>query len=175
MLIRTGVVINHKRADMRIRKAINLLKTQKEIFESESYNNREVWFQKTASLIELFLGRESNEYFAFSNFKFGILTADPDNVDFSAVYKKKRKEMLGLLDNCIDKLNIIGIYKPPQTNILSTYNNWILLTIAVAIFIAGLSSGIWLSENKSFSLFPNFNNSSENYTGSKVELEQNEN
>lgn len=166
------LAFNYKRPTMRKKTAINLLKTQKKIFELESYDNRDVWFQKTASLIELVLGRESNEYHSFSHFEFGILTTNPENVDFNAVYKQKRKIMIGLLNNCIDKLNITGIYKPPKDNLLSTYNNWQILSIIVIVFIAGLSAGIWLSETKSFSFISSIEKNIDNHTQSETSIEQ---
>lgn len=153
------------------REAIRLLTEQKQIFESHKYSDRDIWRLKTGSLIEHFLGLESNEYYSFSKFDFGVWHLSSEDIDFKAEFKRKHELMVGLLDNCIDKLKIVGLYKKPQRNILSNYDNWKLITIAVIIFVAGLTAGIWLKENTSLIIFSSVNNSSNNHADNKSSVD----
>lgn len=80
-------------------------------------------------------------------------TLSSNDTDLSPEFKRKHEVMIGLLENCIDKLKMTGLYKKTQKNILTNVDNWKLITIAVAISLAGLSSGIWINEKNHLFLF----------------------
>lgn len=150
------------------REAIRLLTEQKQIFDSRTYSDREVWRQKTASLLEQFLGLESSEYHSFSKFDFGVWHLSSEDIDFKSEFKRKNELMTGLLANCIDKLKTFGLYKKPQHNIVSQLDNWKLITIAVTLFLAGLTAGIWLKENTSLIVFSSIEKGGNDNSNSKT-------
>lgn len=150
------------------KEAIRLLTEQKQIFDSRAYSDKEIWRQKTASLIEQFLGLESSEYYSFTNFDFRVIHLSSEDIDYKAEFKRKHEIMSGLLGNCIDKLKISGIYKKTQRNIVSHLDNWALILIATSIFIAGITSGIWLNDTKSFGPFSALNSRSNDNSNSKI-------
>jgi len=71
------------------------------------------------------------------------------------------------LNDCVDTINNIGLYKHENKNILSKQSNWKLVVIAITIFVTGLTTGIWIKENTSFVVFTSVNNGSDNHTDSK--------
>lgn len=132
---------------MRKSQAIKILEKQKQIFIEKNYQDRSVWKQLTSSYILDFLGQESSEYYAFYKFSFDAVATS--NEQLESIIARKDKAMIGLIDNCIDKIKLNGLPKNQNKNVLSTYDNWKLITIAVAIFIAGLTVGIWINEKLS--------------------------
>jgi len=150
------------------REAIRLLTEQKQIFESRTYSDREVWRQKTGSLIEQFLGKDSNEYYSFAKFEFGVLSYGSDKATIKQELDRKHSTMVDLLNNYIDKLKTFGLYKKPQQNIVYHLDNWKLITIAVVLFVSGLTAGIWLKENTSLVVFPSIEKGGDNNSNSKA-------
>ncbi|WP_159523911.1 hypothetical protein [Sunxiuqinia indica] len=147
---------------MNKQKAIRLLKNQKAEFIDKSFDNVAAWKGKTASMIVDFLGFDSGEYYSFAKFHFGEWCLDKNSINKNSPFYNEHSALIGLIDNCIDKLKRSGLYTKPQSNVLSNVDNWKLITIAVALFIAGLTAGIWLKENTSLIVFKSINNNSNN-------------
>ena len=156
---------------MNKKKAIKLLENQKNEFTEKSFDNIAAWKQKTASMIDDFLGSDSNEYYSFTKFLIGVWALNIESTNKDSLSYDNHMAMVGLLKNCQDKIKRSGLYKKPQSNVLSHFDNWKLITIAVVIFLAGLSAGIWLKENTSLIVFKSVNNSSNNHTDNESKID----
>lgn len=163
---------------MKLKRAIKILEEQKQKVLSSDHPNNEEWIFETASYIKEFFGINSTEYSWISQFKWHVKYIDSpfiDNekdVDFEL--KQKPKKAVTFLENCKNVLKNKGLYKEPKKNLLSDFNNWKLITIFIAIFIAGLTSGIWLNEKKSFSFNSFIQNNTKDNTNSKREITESE-
>ena len=148
------------------RKAIKLLENQKAEFISKSYVDRELWKQKTGSLLIEFLGEESSEYYAFANFKFGIWTLDPKSKETDFELKRRNDLIVGLLDNCIDKIKRNGLRNQSSgflknkylirikstINAIKTLNPiWKFIISIVAMIISGFLTYILIEWYKTLS------------------------
>ena len=159
---------------MKLKKAIQILEEQKQKVLSPNHPNNDEWTFETASYIKEFFGLNSTEYSWISQFKWHVkyldhpLIDNTSDVDF--LLKEKPKKAVRFLDNCKNTLKNKGLFKLPKKNLLSDINNWQIITIFVAIFIAGLSSGIWLNEKKSFSFTSLIHNDTNDNTESKGEI-----
>ncbi len=153
---------------MRKSKAIKILQRQKQAFIDKSYVSLSVWLKKTGSYIGEFLGHNSIEYSSFSKFEFTERFMNMPDEFIKLTKNREIIEILGLLQNSIDKLKTGKLFKPKKKNVLSNKSNWKLITIAVAIFLAGLYAGIWLKNNTSFSFFSTIDKSSNNHSNSET-------
>ena len=149
---------------MNRKSAIKHLEKQKAEFLNKSFDNIGAWKGKTASMIVDFLGFDSGEYYSFSKFHFGEWCLDKKSIHKDSSFYNEHSALVGLIDNCIDKIKRSGLYKKPQSNVLSHVDNWKLITIAVALFVAGLTAGIWLKENTSLIVFKSSESVSNNHS-----------
>lgn len=94
---------------MNKRKAIKILKRQKQIFIEKSYTEIYVWRDLTQSFIADFVGKDSPEYSKIKDFRFG--TTDPNYVGLSLAdaWEIQTKIIVGLIDNCIEKVELKGV------------------------------------------------------------------
>lgn len=157
---------------MNKKNAISLIENQKKEFIEKSFDNIAAWKQKTASMIEDFLGHDSGEFYSFTKFVIGVWALNTESTNKNSLSYHDHMAMIGLLSNCQDKIKRNGLYKKPNQNILSNYDNWKLITIAVIIFLAGLSAGIWLKENTSFVIFTSVNDSSDNHPNNESPINE---
>jgi hypothetical protein len=156
---------------MNRKSAIRHLEKQKTEFVNKSFDNVAAWKSKTASMIIDFLGFESGEYYSFAKFHFGEWCSDKNSGNKDSLFYHEHSALTGLIDNCIDKIKRNGLYKKPQSNVLSNADNWKLITIAIIIFVAGLTAGIWLKENTSLVVFSSVSNSSDNHQNNKPKID----
>lgn len=131
---------------MRKSVAIKILKRQKQIFIDKSYIELSAWKQLTSSYILDFFGQESSEYYAFYKFSFDAVATSNEQLD--SIIAMKEKAMIGLLDNCIDKISTGKLYREPQSNILSSQTNERLIAIIFAISFVVFGIGYYFGTEK---------------------------
>lgn len=133
---------------MRKSRAIEILEEQKQIFIEKSYSDRDVWKQLVCSYISDFLGNDSNEYKTFSNFKFIEYFKHNSSESIAYELNKEIAEIIGMLENCIEKLKTGKLYRKPQSNILSRLTNERLLAIIFAISSVVFGIGYYFGTEK---------------------------
>lgn len=95
------------------------------------------WLVQTKTYIDKFFGNESNESKWFSNLSPGSKYA-PDPIPF--------------LNDCIETINHIGLYKKPKSNLLSTIPNWIIILLLPALLTLGIMIGRYTSDVQNIEL-----------------------
>lgn len=117
------------------KKAINILRDQKDKLADINYTPNQVWITETQSYVKDFFGENSREFKFIDEFRFTYIDI-PHNIFLAN--KEKAKEYLS---NCIDRIKHYGLYKPPKQNFIARMDQKALIAwltaIAAAIFFLG--------------------------------------
>lgn len=136
--------------------AIDLL--EKHITKLDQIEVDEVWVTQTASLVNDFLGENSDEYRHIKSYKPKWTVIDYDS---NAQLKKQNKsECIRFVQGCIEAINIKGVYRKPKDNFLLRLNNWqaaaisatVLLAVLTAAVIGGIDWGKRISDTQNIEL-----------------------
>ena len=95
------------------KKAINILRDQKDKLADINYTPNQVWITETQSYVKDFFGENSREFKFIDEFRFTYIDI-PHNIFLAN--KEKAKEYLS---NCIDRIKHYGLYKPPKQNFIA--------------------------------------------------------
>ncbi|MBN8790414.1 MAG: hypothetical protein J0I84_25320 [Terrimonas sp.] len=124
---------------MTVKKAIDILKSQKEKLEDFDNKNQN-WVFQTASYIKDFFGENSTEFSFISQFHFHVVSSNWDSPeDVRRWLAEKPIEAKPFLDNCVETLQHKGLFKQPKQNFLNRLSDTALWTI-ISIAIPGLVS-----------------------------------
>jgi len=122
---------------MTVKKAIDILKSQKEKLEDFDNKNQN-WVFQTASYIKDFFGENSTEFSFISQFHFHVVSSNWDSPeDVRRWLAEKPIEAKPFLDNCVETLQHKGLFKQPKQNFLNRLSDTALWTI-ISIAIPGL-------------------------------------
>jgi hypothetical protein len=142
---------------MNNKKAIQILESQIEKLDNPKIRKDENWIFQTASYIKDFFGKDSAEYTFISNFNFKIPFNHYDSKTFPL--EQLNLEILKsrqYLENCIETINVKGLYKHPKTNILNRISEtalWSIITVlAPIIFFSGYYFGNLYSNTQNIEL-----------------------
>jgi len=141
---------------MRLKKAIEILKGQKDKLQSFENQNQN-WVFQTASYIKDFFGENSTEFSFISQFRFEVVSSNWDSSeDIRRWLAEKPVEAKHFLDNCIETLQQKGLFKLPGQNFLSRLTEtalWTIISIAVPGLISiGLFFGNMYSDKQNIEL-----------------------
>ncbi|MBS0647321.1 MAG: hypothetical protein JSR97_12145 [Verrucomicrobia bacterium] len=124
---------------MTVKKAIDILKSQKTKLEDFDNKNQN-WVFQTASYIKDFFGENSTEFSFISQFHFHVVSSNWDSPeDVRRWLAEKPIEAKRFLDNCVETLQHKGLFKQPKQNFLNRLSDTALWTI-ISIVIPGLIS-----------------------------------
>lgn len=110
---------------MKKNQAISILKNQKSKIQNQQ-NRTQEWTVQTRTYIEKFFGVESKEV-RYIN-KFSFFNYPSGDVDL-------------FLDNCIETIENIGLYKKPKTNFLYAIPNWLAMLLFPLMLTIGIAIG----------------------------------
>lgn len=133
---------------MRKSNAIEILEKQKQIFVDKSYQNTSAWLKLTSSYILEFLGQDSVEYLSFSKFEFTTRFVNMPDKLIELTQKGERSEIIGLLQNSIEKLKTGKLYKKQPKNLFSKLSNIKILIIIAPILGAIFGIGYYFGVEK---------------------------
>ncbi|MBK7872948.1 MAG: hypothetical protein IPJ74_20915 [Saprospiraceae bacterium] len=123
---------------MTVKKAIAILKKQRNKLTDPKHYNDENWVSQTASFIKDFFGDHSLEYGFIKQFKFYVRSSNWDSEeDIKRWLSEKPKQAIKFLDNCIETLEDKGLYKKPKINFLSRLGDTALWAI-ISLGLPGL-------------------------------------
>jgi hypothetical protein len=122
---------------MKVSKAIEILKKQKESLKDVNVQTYEAWRVQTASYIKMFLG-QTNEYIYIKDL--GIIGFYPETYDYEKRIKDVSVSLNQLLDNCIETIQQTGIVKKEWNHFLTKVKPELLW----AIFLAALALAFFL-------------------------------
>lgn len=113
--------------------AIKVLETQKK--KLDSFHEKRfydlVWKTQTMQYIKQIFGENSEQFSYINRLK---------------IHSQYSPDPSRFLDSCIDSVTNVGVFKEHKKNILDGYSDLKLISIAISIFIAGFSAGIWLND-----------------------------
>jgi len=129
-----------RKAEKYLRKQIDKLQDKTELF-------KDYWYTQTKSYIRDMLGDDSVEYQYFFKYFVRINGYYPDyqNDENRKKYLNDQVNAISqFLNNCIETIQLKGLYKPPKYNFLQRYNDAQLLaglfTIAIIVFWIGVAA-----------------------------------
>jgi len=131
---------------MKNKTAINIIKRQIVKLSKTSGEDLYLWQNQTCTYILSFFNDNSYEYSYIKNYTFFEAAqrgrnSEPKSLD------KIRKELNLFLNNCIETINDLGLYKPPVDNWFSKLPNWLInLGLPTLCFIS-FSFGILFTNN----------------------------
>jgi hypothetical protein len=142
---------------MNNKKAIQNLKSQIEKLDNPKIYKDENWIFQTASYIKDFFGQDSAQYTFISNFNFKIPFNQYDSKTFaSKQLNLKILKSRQYLENCIETINVKGLYKHPKTNFLNRISEtalWSIITVLLPIiFFSGYYFGNLYSNTQNIEL-----------------------
>lgn len=128
---------------MRKDKAIKILKTQSE--KLNDVNNLDnLWSIETRTYIEKFFGQDSEQLKYVKEFKWRpSVSSEP------VLY---RPTMVKFLNNCIETISNIGVYKPPTENWFSKLPNWSINLGLPALCFVSFGIGVLFTTNNNYEL-----------------------
>ncbi|SDE83561.1 hypothetical protein SAMN04487996_107137 [Dyadobacter soli] len=139
------------------------IQTAKRLLQDQSYklsersNWNQAWITQTASYIEKIFGSESQEFKHIASFTFALHQGLNEYTD---EYNLRRDRHVAatqvFLANCIETLDIKGVYAPQKTNVLYRLdNNWLVplcVTIVSAVWYLGYYYGVATTDYKNVDL-----------------------
>ena len=128
---------------MTVKKAIFILKAQKDKLDNFDNKNQN-WVFQTASYIKDFFGENSTEFSFISQFHFHVVSSICDSPeDIRRWLAEKPVEAERFLDNCIETLQHKGLFKQPKQNFLYRLSDTALWTLIPLIGTGLLSIGFF--------------------------------
>ncbi|GAB2797018.1 hypothetical protein GCM10027275_47990 [Rhabdobacter roseus] len=128
---------------MTVKKAIGILKTQKDKLDDFGNENLN-WVFQTASYIKDFFGEDSPEFSFISQFSFNVKASSWDRPeDVRRWLAEKPIVAKRFLDNCIETLEQKGLFKQPKQNFLNQLSETALWTLIPLIGTGLLSIGLF--------------------------------
>ena len=125
---------------MTVKKAIDLLQSQKQKLVDKSFFEETVWLNQTSSLILDIFGEKSEEYKFISSFSFTMRESTYlDSSTIDAYKLEKSRTIFNFLHSCIDTIIEKGINKLPKQNFLNKLSDTAIWTI-VGVGVPGLLS-----------------------------------
>ncbi|NOQ26014.1 MAG: hypothetical protein GQ564_11680 [Bacteroidales bacterium] len=124
---------------MNKRIAIKIMRTQlAKVESSEKFSEiANTWQLQTTTYVCNFFGENSSEYEWINHAELrGEYKADP----------------IPFLNNCIETINNIGLYKRPKSNFLTSAPNWLIMLLFPFIFSAGIAIGKYSSDLQNIEL-----------------------
>jgi len=129
---------------MTVKKAIEILKKQRDKLDSPKSNNNQNWIFQTASYVKDFFGEDSTEFSFISQFHFHVVSTNYDRPDdIRRWLAEKPIEARRFLDNCIETLEHKGLFKQPKQNFLNRLSDTALWTLIPLIGTGLLSIGFF--------------------------------
>lgn len=129
---------------MNNKKAIEILQKQIDKLLSTKQNRNESWIIETQTYVINFFGKESHQN---NFFKYYSWTPNPDfDPDF------QEKQTIIFLNDCIDTIKNIGIYKEPKQNFLNQLSDSLLVLILSVIGIVSFGLGKYTSDVQNIEL-----------------------
>jgi len=126
-------------SSMTVKKAIDILKGQRDKLDNFDNKNQN-WVFQTASYVKDFFGENSTEFSFISQFQFHVVSSNWDSPDDVRRWlAEKPIEAKRFLDNCIETLQHKGLIKLPKQNSLSRLSETALWTI-LGVGVTGLIS-----------------------------------
>nr|WP_321354359.1 hypothetical protein [uncultured Draconibacterium sp.] len=110
---------------MKKNQAITILKNQINKIQNQENRTTE-WTVQTRTYIEKFFGIESKEVRYINKFSF---------------YNYPSGDVELFLNNCIETIENIGLYKKPKTNFLYTIPNWLAMLLFPLMLTIGIAIG----------------------------------
>ncbi len=123
---------------MKKEKAVQILKTQQQTLPSLNKETYEVWKTNTLSWIKQIFGESSEEYKYFKDFHFWY----NDMYNPEAEIRKNIPKANSFLENCITRINTVGLPKKEWKHVLITTNPMLFW----AVFLALLTFSFWLGK-----------------------------
>lgn len=123
---------------MRKQKAISILKRQLKKLDTISEVDSSLWHQQTSTFIRSFFSTKSTEFEFIKHFSF---TNTSDGVNETRAFKIA--QLRGYLNNCIETIEYLGVYKPPTKNYLSSLPSWLLTIILFGVIGLSLIVGTY--------------------------------
>ena len=121
------------------KQAVKILKTQIIKLEDFEYLKNLTWRTQTAEYVKHFFGAKSNQYSLINNFTF---YDSYDNLSRDQQIKKSAVKAKHFLNDCIQVIENVGLYKEPKTNFLSSLNNYAILGALGAVLASAFTAGI---------------------------------
>jgi len=124
---------------MKKEKAVQILKAQQQTLPSLNKETYEVWKTNTLSWIRLLFGESSEEYKHFKDFHFWEF----DIYNPEAEIRKNIPKANSFLENCITRINAVGLPKKEWKHVLITTNP----TLFWAVFVVLMGGMLWLGQH----------------------------
>lgn len=125
---------------MKVRKAITILEKQKSKIEDTNHYNDDNWVFQTAAYIKDFFGEKSPQFSFIKQFHFYVMSASWESEKgINQRLSEKPDDAKKFLDNCIETLQLKGIYKEPGKNFLYRISDtalWAIIGLAIPGFIS---------------------------------------
>ena len=125
-------------------KAIKIINTQIEKLKSSKDNRNESWTIETQTYIIHFFGKDSHQNDFFKYYSWSLQPDfDPD---------VQEKETIIFLNDCINTIKNVGLYKEPKINFLNQLSDSIIVLILTTIGIVSFGLGKYISDVQNIEL-----------------------
>jgi hypothetical protein len=124
--------------------AIAILKRQINKLQSSKENRNDSWTIETKHYIISFFGENSIQKDFFNGYSWSL---NPNSdLDW------QENQVVLFLNDCINIIKNVGLYKKPKTNIVSDKSNFELISIVIAISLFAFWIGYWAKNIELFSI-----------------------
>ncbi|WP_298147698.1 hypothetical protein [Flavobacterium sp.] len=125
-------------------KAVEILRQQIEKLQTSKDNRTQSWTIETRTYIVYFFGENSfqNEYFRHLSW----------SIEPKRDHDRQEKDAIKFLEDCINTIKNVGLYKKPTTNILSKLSDSLIVLILTAIATVAVGIGKYISDIQNIEL-----------------------